>query len=52
MIFLFGIVYAFVYTPLQALYCVEVLSQPMRGKGMARAYRSLLSRPLLDRNPT
>nr|GAT54792.1 general substrate transporter [Mycena chlorophos] len=34
-IFLFGIVYAFVYTPLQALYCAEVMSQEMRAKGMA-----------------
>ena len=52
MIFLFGIVYAFVYTPLQALYCVEVLSQPMRGKGMARAYLFPLSLPLPNRNST
>ncbi|KAJ7062804.1 general substrate transporter [Mycena amicta] len=34
-IFLFGIVYAFTYTPLQALYCAEVMSQEMRAKGMA-----------------
>ncbi|KAJ7166086.1 general substrate transporter [Mycena filopes] len=34
-IFLFGIVYAFTYTPLQALYCAEVMSQDMRAKGMA-----------------
>ena len=37
MIFLFGIVYSFVYTPLQALYCAEVLDQRMRAKGMAGA---------------
>ncbi|KAK7053712.1 general substrate transporter [Favolaschia claudopus] len=35
MIFVFGIVYAFTYTPLQALYCAEVMSQDMRAKGMA-----------------
>ncbi|KAH9939329.1 general substrate transporter [Epithele typhae] len=35
MIFLFGITYSFVYTPLQALYCAEVLDQEMRAKGMA-----------------
>ncbi|KAI0684423.1 general substrate transporter [Earliella scabrosa] len=34
-IFLFGIVYSFTYTPLQALYCAEVLNQQMRAKGMA-----------------
>jgi len=34
-IFLFGIVYAFVYTPLQPLYCAEVMNQEMRAKGMA-----------------
>ncbi|KAJ7342655.1 general substrate transporter [Mycena albidolilacea] len=34
-IFLFGIIYAFTYTPLQALYCAEVMSQDMRAKGMA-----------------
>ncbi|KAJ7688308.1 general substrate transporter [Mycena rosella] len=34
-IFLFGLVYAFTYTPLQALYCAEVMSQDMRAKGMA-----------------
>ena len=34
-IFLFGIVYSFTYTPLQALYCAEVLNQRMRAKGMA-----------------
>ncbi|KIK63663.1 hypothetical protein GYMLUDRAFT_986318 [Collybiopsis luxurians FD-317 M1] len=33
-IFLFGIAYSFTYTPLQALYCAEVMSQDMRGKGM------------------
>ena len=38
-IFLFGVVYAFVYTPLQALYCAEVMSQKMRAKGMAGASR-------------
>ncbi|KAJ4488429.1 general substrate transporter [Lentinula aciculospora] len=34
-IFLFGIAYSFTYTPLQALYCAEVMRQDMRGKGMA-----------------
>ncbi|KAJ3785995.1 general substrate transporter [Lentinula aff. detonsa] len=34
-IFLFGLSYSFTYTPLQALYCAEVMSQDMRGKGMA-----------------
>jgi len=34
-IFVFGIIYAFTYTPLQALYCAEVMSQEMRAKGMA-----------------
>ncbi|KAE9394996.1 general substrate transporter [Gymnopus androsaceus JB14] len=34
-IFLFGIAYSFTYTPLQALYCAEVMNQDMRGKGMA-----------------
>ncbi|KAI0692184.1 general substrate transporter [Cerioporus squamosus] len=34
-IFLFGLIYAFTYTPLQALYCAEVMSQKMRSKGMA-----------------
>ncbi|EEB92361.1 hypothetical protein MPER_09143, partial [Moniliophthora perniciosa FA553] len=34
-IFLFGIVYSFTYTPLQALYCAEVMGQDMRAKGMA-----------------
>ncbi|KAJ3760098.1 general substrate transporter [Lentinula raphanica] len=34
-IFLFGLAYSFTYTPLQALYCAEVMSQEMRGKGMA-----------------
>ncbi|KAJ7697390.1 hypothetical protein B0H17DRAFT_1197450 [Mycena rosella] len=34
-IFLFGLVYAITYTPLQALYCAEVMSQDMRAKGMA-----------------
>ncbi|KAJ7799675.1 general substrate transporter [Mycena olivaceomarginata] len=34
-IFLFGIIYAFTYTPLQALYCRGVMSQDMRAKGMA-----------------
>ncbi|KAF5391752.1 hypothetical protein D9757_001756 [Collybiopsis confluens] len=33
-IFFFGIAYSFTYTPLQALYCAEVMSQDMRGKGM------------------
>lgn len=34
MIYLFGIVYSIGFTPLQALYPVEVLSFEMRGKGM------------------
>lgn len=34
-IFLFGIAYSFTYTPLQALYCAEVMNQEMRAKGMA-----------------
>ncbi|KAF5338177.1 hypothetical protein D9758_014717 [Tetrapyrgos nigripes] len=34
-VFLFGIVYSFTYTPLQALYCAEVMKQDMRAKGMA-----------------
>ncbi|KAK7447379.1 hypothetical protein VKT23_014089 [Stygiomarasmius scandens] len=34
-IFLFGIAYSFTYTPLQALYCAEVMKQDMRAKGMA-----------------
>jgi len=33
--FLFGIVYSFAYTPLQALYPVEVLQTTTRAKGMA-----------------
>lgn len=33
-IFLFGCVYSFTYTPLTATYCAEVLSTPMRAKGM------------------
>lgn len=35
MIFIFGAVYSFGLTPLQALYPVEVLSYEMRAKGMA-----------------
>lgn len=35
MIYLFQVVYSFGWTPLQALYPVEVLSQEMRAKGMA-----------------
>lgn len=35
MIFLFSLVFAFGFTPLQALYPVEVLSFEMRAKGMA-----------------
>lgn len=35
MIFIFGAVYSFGITPLQALYSVEVLSFEMRAKGMA-----------------
>ncbi|KAF7294522.1 General substrate transporter [Mycena kentingensis (nom. inval.)] len=35
MIFIFGMVYSFTYTPLQALYCAEVMNQEMRAKGMA-----------------
>ena len=38
MIFIFGITFSFVYTPLQSLYCAEVLNQRMRAKGMAGAY--------------
>ncbi|KAL6867165.1 general substrate transporter [Trichoderma novae-zelandiae] len=34
MIFLFGCVYSFVYTPLTATYCAEVLATPTRAKGM------------------
>ncbi|KAM0245771.1 hypothetical protein ACHAQJ_010453 [Trichoderma viride] len=34
MIFLFGCAYSFVYTPLTATYCAEVLSNPTRAKGM------------------
>ncbi|KAK0440863.1 general substrate transporter [Desarmillaria tabescens] len=34
MVFLFGVVYSFTYTPLQALYCAEVLRQDIRAKGM------------------
>jgi hypothetical protein len=33
-IFLFGCVYSFVYTPLTATYCAEVLATPTRAKGM------------------
>lgn len=33
-IFLFGCAYSFVYTPLTATYCAEVLNNPMRAKGM------------------
>ncbi len=39
-IFLFGIVYSFTYTPLQALYCAEVMNQQMRAKGMAGTFSS------------
>ena len=35
MIFVFGISFSFIYTPLQALYCAEVMNQKMRAKGMA-----------------
>lgn len=35
MIYMFGVVYSFGFTPLQALYPVEVLSFEMRAKGMA-----------------
>ncbi|KAI1500045.1 putative hexose transport-related protein [Biscogniauxia marginata] len=34
MIFLFGIVYSFVYTPLTATYCAEVQNNHTRAKGM------------------
>ncbi|KAL6909278.1 general substrate transporter [Trichoderma evansii] len=34
MIFLFGCAYSFVYTPLTATYCAEVLTNPTRAKGM------------------
>ncbi|PHH91576.1 hypothetical protein CDD83_11112 [Cordyceps sp. RAO-2017] len=33
-IFLFGCAYSFVYTPLTATYCAEVLDNPTRAKGM------------------
>lgn len=33
--FLFNIIYSFAYTPLQALYPVEVLQTTTRAKGMA-----------------
>ncbi|CEJ82447.1 Putative Hexose transport-related protein [[Torrubiella] hemipterigena] len=33
-IFLFGCAYSFVYTPLTATYCAEVLATPTRAKGM------------------
>jgi hypothetical protein len=33
-IFLFGCAYSFVYTPLTATYCAEVLATPSRAKGM------------------
>ncbi|POR31422.1 Hexose transport-protein [Tolypocladium paradoxum] len=33
-IFLFGCAYSFVYTPLTATYCAEVLANPTRAKGM------------------
>lgn len=33
-IFLFGAVYSFVYTPLTATYCAEVLDTTNRAKGM------------------
>lgn len=35
MIYLFQVIYSFGWTPLQALYPVEVLSFEMRAKGMA-----------------
>ncbi len=35
MIFVFGISFSFIYTPLQSLYCAEVMNQKMRAKGMA-----------------
>ena len=35
MIFLFGVSFSFIYTPLQSLYCAEVMNQQMRAKGMA-----------------
>lgn len=41
MIFLFGAVFSFGITPLQALYPVEVLSFEMRAKGMAFSSFSL-----------
>lgn len=42
-IFLFGIVYSFTYTPLQALYCAEVMDQRTRAKGMGGAFPLSLS---------
>ena len=48
-IFLFGIVYSFTYTPLQALYCAEVMDQRTRAKGMGGAFPlSLSSLPSLS----
>lgn len=40
-IFLFGCAYSFVYTPLTATYCAEVLNNPMRAKGMGIVSQSL-----------
>ncbi|PBK92000.1 MFS general substrate transporter [Armillaria gallica] len=34
MVFLFGVVYSFMYTPLQVVYCAEVLQQDIHAKGM------------------
>lgn len=51
-IFLFGCVYSFVYTPLTATYCAEVLNNPMRAKGMGIVSLSLNSclRRFVSRN--
>ncbi|EKG20499.1 Sugar/inositol transporter [Macrophomina phaseolina MS6] len=48
MIFLFGAVFSFGITPLQALYPVEVLSFEMRAKGMAFSSFSLNAAMLLN----
>ncbi|KAF2457638.1 general substrate transporter [Lineolata rhizophorae] len=48
MIYMFGIVYSFGFTPLQALYPVEVLSFEMRAKGMAFSSFSLNAAMLLN----
>ena len=47
-IFIFGAVYSFGLTPLQALYPVEVLSYEMRAKGMAFSSLSVAAGGLLN----